>query len=345
MTVSTADLRTAWLGQKAANPRAHARDVAQALAVSECTLVASFDGATRLAPEWDAIVQALPSLGHVKTMTRNDDAVIEKHGAYEDVQFFGKTGQVVGRDIDLRVFLFAWAHGYALTEPGPNGPRRSLQFFDHDGNSIHKVYEEAESVVGAYDAIVARFSAADQTVPMLVPHTAEAKETPDSEIDVDGLRGAWDNLRDTHDFFGLLREFGVTRTQALRLAGPGRAQPMPAAVAAQVLENAAETQRKIMIFVGNKGIIQIFIGMVARVVRMSGWLNVLDPDFNLHLRDDNIATAWWVRKPTSDGMVNSIELFNARGENIALLFSKRNPGEVESPEWPAFLSTLEALHA
>jgi len=345
MTVSVPDLRTAWLDYKAANPRAYARDGALALGVSECALVASLEGATRLRAEWDPIVRELPSLGSVKTMTRNDDAVIEKHGAYENVDFFGKLGQTVGADIDLRLFLDAWGYGYALTEAGANGPRRSLQFFDHDGVAIHKLYEEPESIPGAYDALVARFRADDQTAPVIAPAAPRATERPDEAIDVEGLRCAWDALRDTHDFFALLRDFGVSRTQAFRLAGPERAQPMPTSVAESVLTNAAETQRRIMIFVGNKGAIQIFIGTIARVVRMHGWLNILDPGFNLHMRDERVATAWLVRKPTADGPVHSIELFDARGENIALLFSKRNPGEAESPDWSVFLATLPTLDA
>jgi hypothetical protein len=46
---------------------------------------------------------------------------------------------------------------------------------------------------------------------------------------------------------------------------------------------------------------------------MGPWLNVLDPGFNLHLREDLIASAWIVRKPTADGVVSSLELFDAGG--------------------------------
>jgi putative hemin transport protein len=345
MTASATDLRTAWLEHKALNPRAHARDFARELGVSECALVASLEGATRLKPEWDPIVHAIAGMGRIKAMTRNDDAVIEKHGAYENVEFFGKTGQTVGVDIDLRIFLAGWAFGYAVTEQGAHGVRRSLQFFDRYGIAIHKVYEEEISTPGAYDAIVEQFRSADQSLPDVLPYEGPPAEQPDADIDVVGLRSAWDNLRDTHDFFAMLREFGVTRTQAFRLAGPERAQPMDPSIAQRVLENAAETQRKIMIFVGNRGIIQFFIGTFKRVARASGWLNILDPGFNLHMRDDQVATAWWVKKPTSDGVVNSLELFNARDENIVIFFSKRILGEAESPDWKQFIETLPTLEA
>ena len=43
-------------------------------------------------------------------------------------------------------------------------------------------------------------------------------ELEDAEIDVIGFQDAWESLKDTHDFFGMLKTFKVTRTQALRLA-------------------------------------------------------------------------------------------------------------------------------
>jgi putative hemin transport protein len=70
------------------------------------------------------------------------------------------------------------------------------------------------------------------------------------------------------------------------------------------------------------------------------WLNVLDPGFNLHLREDHIASAWVVKKPTVDGTVTSLELFDPAGDTIAMLFGKRKPGQPELPEWQATVERL-----
>ena len=95
-----------------------------------------------------------------------------------------------------------------------------------------------------------------------------------------------------------------------------------------------------MIFVGNPGCIQIHTGPVKSVKLVEHWLNVLDPGFNLHLREDRIASAWVVKKPTVDGTVTSLELFDAAGETIAMLFGKRKPGLPEMPEWQATVERL-----
>jgi putative hemin transport protein len=73
---------------------------------------------------------------------------------------------------------------------------------------------------------------------------------------------------------------------------------------------------------------------------MGPWLNVLDPGFNLHLREDHIASAWVVRKPTSDGLVTSLELFDAQGETIAMFFGERKPGRAELCAWRELIDEL-----
>jgi putative hemin transport protein len=71
---------------------------------------------------------------------------------------------------------------------------------------------------------------------------------------------------------------------------------------------------------------------------------VLDPGFNLHLREDHIASAWIVRKPTVDGLVTSLELFDADGNVIAMLFGERKPGKPELDQWRALVETLLKDH-
>ena len=137
----------------------------------------------------------------------------------------------------------------------------------------------------------------------------------------------------------------LARTQALRLAGPGRARPVQPAALRLILEHAAANAMPIMVFVGNQGCIQIHTGPVHTLRQAGPWFNVLDPDFNLHLRETAIHTAWVVAKPTDDGQVTSLELFDAGGDAIATLFGKRKPGQAEDPAWRAALGRLPDLAA
>ena len=100
-----------------------------------------------------------------------------------------------------------------------------------------------------------------------------------------------------------------------------------------LLNEAAREKVAIMAFVGNPGMIQIHSGPVHKVAMMGPWINILDPRFNLHLREDHIASAWVVKKPTVDGLVTSVELFDAKGDTIVMFFGERKPGNHELCEW------------
>ena len=97
-----------------------------------------------------------------------------------------------------------------------------------------------------------------------------------------------------------------------------------------------------MVFVGNPGMLQIHSGPIQKVMSVGDWINVMDPRFNLHLRSDSVAKAWLVRKPTVDGIVTSVELFNANGEAIAMFFGERKPGKPELSTWRALADDLLA---
>lgn len=322
-----------------AEPRLYPRDLAARLGVTEAEIVALDDGrgATRLRPDWPALLAEAWRLGEVMALTRNADAVHEKTGLYGNFEGSAAMGLFVGA-IDLRLFLRGWAFGWALA-----GVRRSLQFFAADGSAVHKIFATPATDLAAWDRLVARFAAPAGPPPAIVPAPAPAAPRPDAEIDVAGFLAGWDGLQDTHHFHALLGRFGVARTQALRLAGPERARPVAPVALRAVLQGAAASGQPIMIFVGNPGCIQIHTGPVAVLKATGPWFNVLDPDFSLHLRETAIDAAWVVRKPTEDGVVTSLELFDAQGRAIATLFGARKPGQEERADWRALCAGLDGL--
>lgn len=336
-------LAARWQALKAAENNLRIRDAAQKLGVSEAELLATGCGATvtRLEGDWTALLKRVPALGRVMALTRNEHCVHERKGVYNEASFTGHMGLVLGEDIDLRLFMGNWRSGFAVREPIAEGIRRSLHFFDAAGEAVHKIYLQNDSDVAAYETLVADFASADQSPLHGVGETAaKAADRPDSEIDVPGLRAAWAALKDTHDFFPLLRKFKVGRQQALRLAGADFAVRLGSDAARRVLNGAAASETPIMVFVGSPGCIQIHSGRVRKIVAMGPWINVLDPDFNLHLRESGIASAWLVRKPTTDGDVTAVEVYDADGAQIVQFFGARKPGVPENRQWRALAQGL-----
>ncbi len=345
MTTITNDLKTKWNALKAENPNLRIRNAAEKLGVSEAELLATQVGetVTRLRPEFAEILTEIENLGKVMALTRNDECVHERKGIYLNPDFSSPhAGLFVGEDIDLRIFLSHWASVFAVAEKSEHGDRKSLQFFGKDGLAIHKIYLTKDSNDEAFEELVTKFKSEDQSTNETTTEVPlNIDEKPDAEIDVAGFQNAWENLADTHAFFGMLRKFGVTRTQALRLApNENFAKKVDKEVIVKMLEGAAAEKLPVMVFVGNRGNIQIHTGRVRKTMWHGDWFNVMDPDFNLHLDMSKIAQTWIVRKPTEDGMVTAIEVFNEMGEIIVQFFGKRKPGIPELEEWRKLVAGL-----
>jgi putative hemin transport protein len=346
LSSANADLAARWSRLRGEQPTLRIRDAAVTLGVSEAELVALGVGttATPLAADWRAILSEMPSVGRVMCLTRNEHCVHERHGRFEDVQVAGPHGLVLGPDIDLRLFLGNWRLGFAVREPLRAGERLSLQFFDASGEAVHKIYATDETDRAAFDALIARHRApqSEGAAPVtVVPRAVDTIDRPDSEIDLEGLRTAWRAMKDTHEFFGMLGRFKVGRVQALRLAGEEFARELPPRALRSAMEMAGADGTPIMIFVGSGGCIQIHTGPIKRLVETHGWFNVLDPAFNLHLREAGVARVFSVRKPTDDGVVTSIEAFDERDRNILLMFGARKPGQPELEAWRAIVARSE----
>lgn len=341
MSVTAVSLKEQYAQMKAEQPKMRIRDIAKQLNVSEAQLLATGVGesVTKLVDEPKAILADIITLGKVMALTRNDDAVHERKGIYDNLEFQGPVGTFVNADIDLRLFMMHWASVYAVDENG----RLSIQFFDKSGNALHKIYMTEDADVNAFHALVAKYKAENQTAELdVTAYPAPAAEQEDSAIDTAAFQAEWLALQDTHDFYGMLMKHKVTRTQALRLAPEGMSQQVGLDAARKIVNLAAERQVPIMVFVGNRGCIQIHTGEVKNLVDAGPWFNVIDPDFNLHLNETKIASSWLVTKPSSDGLIHSLEVFDANGEMIVQFFGKRKPGIPELEEWRTLLNDYKA---
>lgn len=336
LSPSAADLTQRWQAFREQHPKVRIRDAAAELGVSEAQLVATGCGGStvRLRAPITDLLQQFEALGRVTALTRNESAVHEKRGTYRNIEVSPAHALVLDPEIDLRLFPRTWCHAFAVSQPTRDGVRPSFQIFDAAGDAVHKVFANEHSDAAAFERLTAEFKADDQSPELAVESRAAATpEKPDAEIDVEGFRAAWLALQDTHDFFPLLGRFGVSRTQALRLAPAGLAVRVETRGFRALLERVATDGLPIMVFVGNRGAIQIHTGPVQRVQEVAPWFNVLDPDFNLHVREDHIVDAWLVKKPTVDGVVTALELYDAGGSQIVQLFGKRKPGIPELEAW------------
>lgn len=351
-TTSLNHLRSSFAELRAQGLRA--RDAATRLQLSEGQVLAahvvsqmspqaaadSLLATVPLSGDWVAILQGLEAVGPVMALTRNEHIVHEKIGVYRNVSAKGPVGLAIGPEIDLRLFLHQWHAGFHVVERNDKGEQHSLQFFDRHGQAVHKVHARPQTSLPALEDLVQRHAAPGREVSFTPGRVMPPADRLDGEIDCLGLGEAWSAMHDTHEFFELLKRFQVGRRQALRLMEGVHTRRTPLLAVDWLLHEAAASGLPIMVFVGNPGCIQIHTGAVQRIEPMGPWINVLDEGFNLHLRGDAVHESWLVSKPTDDGPVTSIELFDEAGELIAMFFGERKPGKPELPAWRELAHSL-----
>jgi putative hemin transport protein len=328
-----------------------AREGAQALGLSEGEAIAAHVGlhqqslrAMPLRAQWLELLRSLEACGPLMALTRNDSVVHEKTGVYQNISAKGLVGQALGEAIDLRLFFQQWHAGFAVSETRADAATcpTSLQFFDRHGTAVHKVFVREQTDQLAWEQVIQRFVEPGQAV--VFEPRKHAGATAISPVNADDLASAWGAMTDTHQFFELLRQFGLERQRAFQLVKGRYTHQVHTGALRETLMEAAFEGTPIMVFVASPGCIQIHTGPVRRVEPMEihgkRWLNVLDPGFNLHLREDLVAEVWVVEKPTHDGVVTSLEAFDQTGMLMAMFFGARKPGQPELAAWRHILQHL-----
>ncbi|WP_454889440.1 hemin-degrading factor [Serratia quinivorans] len=323
------------------NPGKYARDLAEILGVSEAELTHARVGqdTRRLQADARTLLTELEQVGVTKSITRNSYAVHEQMGRYRNQHLNGHAGLILNpRELDLRLFLNQWASAFAMSETNKRGVRHSIQFFDHQGDALHKVYTTDETDLPAWMALVERHLNAENPTLELQPADATVSN---ASPDADKIDQEWRAMTDVHQFFQLLSRNKLTRQQAFSAVGNDLAYRVDNSALSQFLNAAMSLQNEIMIFVGNRGCVQIFTGQIERLMPQEGWINVFNRRFTLHLIEDAIAESWITRKPTKDGFVTSLELFAADGTQIAQLYGQRTEGQPEQTQWREQVAALE----
>lgn len=338
--MNTRPLKEIWQAFHTANPTVRIRDAAAKLGVSEAELVATGCGetCTQLLLDWHAILSQLHTLGTVMALTRSDAMVHEVTGYFAEPHFHGETALFFRPGLDTRYFLGNWKHAYAVNENG----RHSLQFFDAYGTAAHKIYLTEASNRRAYEQLVADFRTPQQRQHIHVERAVPTPPAPlvNMSLDISALRHSWANIRDVHEGNRIIKNLGGNRRAIYRALGEDYAQLLPSSTVKTLLSALAEQQIPLMLFGMNEAAVQSYGGTIHKLLQTGPWFNVLDPGFNLHLRTGEIGEVWRLRKPSDDGWVTSLDVFDTQGQEIMVMTDHRGRGETESATWTKLLQAI-----
>lgn len=326
-------------------PNLRDRDFADQNNISEAALAAAYVGATatRIEAHPDHIMAAAEQFGEVMALTRTPSCVHEKVGVYENYHTGSHAAMVLTEDIDLRIFPRHWCHAFAIEKKTDAGVQHSLQVFDAAGDAVHKIFLRPGSKTDNWPAIKSAITLDNQSQIFddAPREPVEAAKSAPAKRDV--LRKEWARLTDTHQFLRLCSKLKMNRLGAYRIAGTPFVRPLAPQAANQMLEAVQAAGLEIMLFVGNKGCIQIHTGPLETLRSIGPWQNVMDPKFNLHLRLDHIAEVWAVEKPTHRGPAVSVEAFDKDGMMIFQTFGLGKEGRDSRPAWGKLVEGLEGL--
>ncbi|WP_289030272.1 ChuX/HutX family heme-like substrate-binding protein [uncultured Algoriphagus sp.] len=343
--IETSTLKQAWENLKEQEPKLRIRDAAKKLGVSEAELLATGIGENviRLSEDFVEQLEKFPKLGRVMSLTRNEGCVLEHKGTFQKIEVHQagpqKIATVIG-PIEQRVFFGGWKFGFAVVSETPRGAMFSLQYFDKAGDAVMKVFLQEDSDFDFSEELVKAHTHANQTSDLVTETFEKAEYVSKEDLDFESFSSDWENMKDTHDFFGMLRKYKLNRLNAVEWIDDKWAYEVDRLSVRKVIEVAAETKLPIMIFAGNKGNIQIHQGKVKTIKQLGDWLNVMDPEFNMHLNESVVDRAFVVHKNTTEGLVSALELFDVEGEMVAQFFGLRKPGIPQKPEWKAILDSL-----
>lgn len=336
--ISPKEIRAAF----ADNPKTRERDLATKLGISEVELVAAHCGeqATRIDARPDNIMRVAQGLGEVMALTRNESCVHEKIGVYDNYHSGAHAAMILNKEIDLRIFPTHWKHAFLVEKVTDEWVRRSIQVFDAAGDAVHKIYIRTKEANNQWESLKAELAIGDQSQNVDLeprkPTEAPIADPEKQEI----LRNEWSKMTDTHQFMRLTSKLKMNRLGAYRLVGDPYARPLETKAVDDVLKAVVGTDIGIMVFTGNRGCIQIHSGPIKELRAMGPWQNIMDPNFNLHLRLDHIAEVWAATKPTKFGPAVSVEAFDKDGMQIVQLFGVGREGINSRPAWDKVVAGL-----
>ena len=144
---------------------------------------------------------------------------------------------------------------------------------------------------------------------------------------IDAMRVDWALLKDTHQFQQMLKKHRMARLTAIQCVGPNYSRRIAKTGVLQVLDAVASADIPIMVFLRNQGILQIHSGPISNIVKSGPWLNIADDRFQLHLNAEHVDSTWIVRKPTKNGDIWSMEIFDRSGNQLLLINGYRREGD------------------
>ncbi len=291
----------------------------------------------RLEPEWPAVLAWVRRFGRVSVRTENQHATIEQPGRFARAAFLGPQRAFVGGDFALACRLDRWKALFATIDERGG---RALHMFDEGGFALGSIEANDPAGRSAFDEMVWRLHADDQSTTERTIRPLPARERADTEIDACALGDALSVARGPRERAAVLHRFGVGREQSFRLGAADRAWKTPLGLVRVLLSRLAERGSEIACAVGNAGTIAAHASVLVHVGGVARWTATFASRAGLTIDAAALASAWVVRTSAPAGDETSIELFGSGGEPVATFTGSRGADGSERDDWRRLVACL-----
>jgi putative hemin transport protein len=323
-------------------------DIAAGMNITEAELMAARVGfgVVRLRPEWNALLAALPGLNQVRAVTTNSCAAIETTGTYPGLQQMGSYFAMASDGIDLRLSLPYWDSAFAVAERNscPGETVRSICFYGKNGGLIHRVFLTRGSCLSGFDELVENFIHPCQLRTQVTEMGfGSAPTVIPKAVDKDVFLERWGAMKDTREFFALLREFRLSRQDAFQLGEARFTRRIAPELLYGLLHSFVQHKIPVLLLVGHSACVQVYRGLLTSEGESGNEVTVRASKVRCRFCKPAIAMAWLVDKPTSKGVVRSLELFDSASRPTASVLAMSAEGFLTPSQWEALLFPL--LHS
>ncbi|WP_413988895.1 ChuX/HutX family heme-like substrate-binding protein [Labrys okinawensis] len=185
------ELKQRWQTLREAQSGLRIRDAAAQLGVSEAALLETRigEGVARLAARTDRLCAALPHLGTVMSLVRNEAAVHEKDIAFDvGVEQEGRF-HFEGEGFALSLLSSSVAHAFHVEDTSPKGALRSIQLFDAAGTALWKIYARDKADHAAFARLLAELAWPDdvRAMPFARPAITRSPAPAHQPVDLQAL--------------------------------------------------------------------------------------------------------------------------------------------------------------
>lgn len=329
-------------------------DVAASYGMSEGELTnirLASDAAILAIPDVKFFITDLELLGLVKCITRNRYAVSIQEGMFRNQHLYGynkvnisaETGLVLNpRKLDLRIYFKHWNHIYYIKQYKDKKIQRSFQVFDFYGQAMHKIFITERSSESGLSVLLKRYNTTQQTPPTFrvrYPHYRSLINV-DYEFN-EYIDTEWRHMSCGEGIHALMEKYKMTRQELFRCVKPDLAYPVSKRALIQVLTSARERYEELVIAVPNQGCVQLYTGLLDKILCANDWLHVHNPANKLQIHESKISECWVVRKPIGNGHETTLEIFAADNELMVQIGGQRDKGQKERASWREIIERVK----